>query len=279
MGSKGGGGSSQPSGNTTTTQTNTPWGGQQPYLQDVMAHASDLYNQSLPGGQGGPQYFPDSTVAQFTPGQSGGLNNLVNFGLQGGSSSVGAANGALTNIENGNMLSAGNPYFGGMVKSISDAVAPQVNAQFAANGRAGSGANQQAFDSTLTNAVAPLAFQNYTSGLNNIVQGAGLAPVVQAGQTAGLQTAVDAGGQQQGQNQANINDQINRFNFQQQKPQNMLANYAQMIQGNYGGTSTLTQPYFAQQSGGKGGSGGKSLTGNKTVDAILPVVAKAAIAA
>jgi hypothetical protein len=40
-----------------------------------------------------------------------------------------------------------------------------------------------------------------------------------------------------------INDQIARFNFYQQLPQNKLAQYLNFVQGNYGKTTTATQPY------------------------------------
>jgi hypothetical protein len=82
----------------------------------------------------------------------------------------------------------------------------------------------------------------------------------QQSQTAQLANAgalMQAGQAQEGyQNQA-LQDQINRWNYQQNLPLNNLANYMGMIQGNYGGTSTTTQPIqqnqFMQGLGGASG--------------------------
>ena len=281
-GKGGSGGSTQPSGTTTSTQNSSPWAGETPYLNSIVNTGDSAAGGYVPGlgtiNSGNvkdtpgifnaagalysnytPQYFPGSTVSPFTAPQQTGLQQEANFGAQGGSSSVNQANNALTGIESGQMLGAGNPYFQGMANSIGQGLAPTINSQFETNGRDASGANQQSMSSALANAISPLAFQNYQSGLNNIVQGAALAPAVQSGQIQGMDTGVQAGSQMQQQNQAQLNDQINRFNFQQQLPYNQLATYDQMINGNFGGSSTLTQPFFGPSGGGgKGGSGGKS---------------------
>lgn len=48
-------------------------------------------------------------------------------------------------------------------------------------------------------------------------------------------------------NQA-LQDQINRWNYNQNLPRDQLATYMGLVQGNYGGTSTLTQPVYRQSS-------------------------------
>lgn len=283
MGSKGGG-SSQPSGTTTSTQTSTPWAAQQPFLEG----GTGIGGQNIPGLPNGggeffapglmdsaaqlymqyqPQYFPQSTVAGFNPTQQAGLGAETMFGLGGGSSSVNAANSALTNIESGNLLSAGNPYFQATANAIGQGLAPTINSQFEANGRYGSGSNVQAMSSALANAIAPLANQNYTSGINNMLQGAIAAPAVQSGQQAGYQALQDAGNQQQTQTQNQLNDQVNRWNYQQNLPYNQLQAYQQGVTGNYGGTSALTQPYFSQ-GGKKGGSGGGDNTASQVMQGV-----------
>jgi hypothetical protein len=47
----------------TTTSEAAPWGGQQPYLQDIFRESQNQYYA------GGPQYFPGQTVAPFSPQQ------------------------------------------------------------------------------------------------------------------------------------------------------------------------------------------------------------------
>jgi hypothetical protein len=43
--------------------------------------------------------------------------------------------------------------------------------------------------------------------------------------------------------QALINDQVARWNFEQQTPADKLRQYAALVQGNFGGTTATTQPY------------------------------------
>lgn len=296
--SKGGkGGSSAPSGTTTSTQQNTPWVQQVPYLTGneaqtytipgtggnvtninpandlpgVMPSAASLYANYT------PQYFPDSTVSPFNQTQNSALGQLSNFGLNGGSSSVQSGNNAITAINSGAFLGKDNPYLQNTVNSISDSVLPAIDSHFNKDGRFGSNANVAADSSAVANAVAPLQFNDYEQQIGNMLQGSIASPVIQAGQESAMNDALTAGGQQQQQSQAQLNDQVNRFNFQQQLPYNMLSTYSGLVNGNYGGTGTLTQPYFAQGgSGGKGGSGGGS-TG-QILSTVGTIAAKAAIA-
>lgn len=280
---KGGGGSSTPSGNTTTTQTNTPWSGQQPFLNSngagpnqwtqnpptggsipgVMPQAASLYQNYS------PQYFPTSTVSPFNDTQNAGLGMEAAYGLGGGASSVGASNSALTNIGNGAFLNPNNPWLGATAQSVAQSVLPQVDSQFAGANRFGSGANVNADTSAVANAVAPLAFQNYGQAMQNQVQAAAAAPFLQSAQESSIQDVLNSGSAQQQQAQAQLNDQVNRWNFQQQLPYNQLATYQQMVNGNYGGTGTLTQPYFAQSGKGAG----------QTIAQVAPIAAKAAMTA
>lgn len=245
---------------TSTTQTTDPWSGQQGYLSSGFAQAANLE------GNYTPQYYPNSTVAGFNPTQVAGLGAETQFGAQGGSSSVNASNNALTGIESGNMLSAGNPYFQSMANAIGQGIAPTVNSSFESNGRYGSGANVQALSSTMANTIAPLAFQNYQSGLNNVVQGAALTPGIQSSQLQGIGALQDAGTQEQQQSQSQLNDLVNRFNYGQMLPYNQLQQYESGITGNYGSTSQLTQPYSTNGTANKlggalGGAGIGSLIG------------------
>lgn len=50
--------------------------------------------------------------------------------------------------------------------------------------------------------------------------------------------------------QRQIQDAINRFEFEQQKPASKLAQYLQFIQGNYGGAMRETQPIFRNPGAG-----------------------------
>lgn len=69
--SKGGGG------NQDVTQTTEPWSGAQPYLLALYDQASKLYNQ------GGPSFYPESTVIPFSPQSQLGMSMMENLALGG----------------------------------------------------------------------------------------------------------------------------------------------------------------------------------------------------
>lgn len=237
-----------PAGTTTSVARTDPWIGQQPFLiggtdgngnavPGIFNEASDLYKNYS------PQYFGQSTVSGFTPNQTAGINAEANLGAT-GSSAVNAANQNLTNTANGDYLSAGNPYFQGMADQIKTQVMPQIEGQFAAGNRMGSAGSGFAVGNGLGTAIGNLAFQNYANERNNQTQASALAPANQSAQYQNIAALTDAGAQQQTQNQAQLNDEIARFNFGQQLPYNKLGIYSSMLNGNYGGTSTTSQPFF-----------------------------------
>lgn len=73
----------------------------------------------------------------------------------------------------GAYLDQGNPQFQAVVESISNAIRPQVQSQFAMAGRAGSGAEQEAMARQLADAIAPYAFGSYESERGRQLQAAG----------------------------------------------------------------------------------------------------------
>ena len=265
----GGKSSSQPAGNTTVTNNTTPWSGQQPFLTGgttsgvgsvppspalpqglnspsgstvpgTLPSAADLYQNYT------PQYFPGSTVSPFTPLQSAGQAQEAAYGLTGGESSVPAANNALTNIENGYYLNS-NPNLQATEQNILSTVVPGIESTFAAGNRTGPGAAFAAAQGAASG-IAPTAYGQYEQGLTNMLQGAAFAPGIESSALTPAQATQDAGNQQQAQNQAQLTNQVNQWNFQQQLPYNQEATYQAMTAGNYGGTSTLTQPYYENSS-------------------------------
>ena len=86
-----------------------------------------------------------------------------------------------------------------------------------------------------------------SSAYGDMLKAAALAPSVQATQYAPLDALFSAGGARQADTQNNINDAVARWNFGQSLPFNQLNQYIGEVTGNYGGTTTMTQPYFSQQ--------------------------------
>ncbi len=271
------GGSSQPAGNTTTTTNSSPWTGQQPFLTgNTQSGGNGLSSYfpsgaTLPGTNGvsatgnnsipgvlpaaaslyqnyAPQYFPSSTVAPFNPTQEAGQALETNLGMN-GTSSVGAANNGLTAINSGSLLGAGNPYFSDMAHNVMSQVVPGIESTFAGGNDMNEPGAAFATSQGAATALGNLAYQNYNDQIKNMLSGSAIAPTIQGANLQDAQMVQDAGGQQQQQAQAQLNDLINRFNFQQQLPYNMLNTYSGLVNGNFGGTNTTTQPYFGPTMG------------------------------
>lgn len=237
-------------GTTQTVQKSDPWSGQQPYLEQTMQQAQNLYNN-----QGDwPQYYPSSTVQPFNSMEKGAINNLYDTGTN-GTSALNSANDSLTKFNNGDYLSAGNPYFGQMAQSIASQVTPQIESQFTQGNAMNNPAAAYATSQGIASAIAPYAYQNYSDQLGNMVKTAALSPETQAATLQGQQVALGAGQAQQQQDQSQLGDTVNRYNYNQQLPFQMLNQYANSINGNYGGTSTLTQPYYSNSLGNALGTG------------------------
>lgn len=208
-------------------------------------------------------------------------------------------NALLSPFLNGSLLSAGNPYFQQSADATLANVVPGLEAQFNQGNSLNNPGVAYGVSQGAANALAPYAFSNYQQGLSNALtaaqqvgqnyntgQGNQLAAIGQVGQnyntdygnqlkalalapdTQGLNfndlsQLYNAGSESQAQDQANINAAINQWNYQQQLPMQMLANYGNSIQGGYGSTSTISEPYFQNQTANVlGGALGGGILGN-----------------
>lgn len=223
-------------GTSTTVQQSGPWSGQENYLKEAFAEAQRLYRQP------GPAYYSGQTVVGFAPETEYALNAQAARAMA-GSPYMQPAGRQLQNILGGQYLNAGNPYFSGMVGRIADEVRPRIDSQFAGSGRYASGAHQEAASRALADATASLAYQNYADERGNLQQAMSLAPQFAQQDYADIGQLAAVGQTREQMVQALINDQIARYNYAQQLPYNKLAQYMELIQGNYGGSQIATQPY------------------------------------
>jgi hypothetical protein len=215
-------------GDTTTVQKSEPWAEQKPYLRYGFEQARDIYNQP------GPLYYPGQTVADFAPEQLQAQAGTVARATDGSPLNA-AAGHYLQNLLAGRYLEAGNPYLG----AVAGQARAGVDSTYAAAGRYGSGAH----DAAVTQALAPLYYQDYASQLARMDQAAQLAPALANQDYVDLNALAQVGQQRQSQAQALVNEDVNRYNYYANLPANKLNRYMNQIQGNYGGTVTTTQPY------------------------------------
>jgi len=267
---KGGGGSS------TTNTVATPWEGQQPYLTDVFAKAQQSYNagnyanpydtaiNSL-----APAYYQGGTLAGQSQNTLAAQQMQANRAIAGDDAygTLGNASRAANKILTGQTMSGNtglqtlnqlagqdNPYVDELYRRANSQAQAGIDSSFNQAGRYGSGAmanaKAEAANNLATDMYANLydkrleaaraASGEYNAGLDAQLQ------AMQTGQELANQRYKDAaalseaGQQQDAYRQAQIDADIDRYNYNAQRALTALSNYNQLIQGTYGGTTTET---------------------------------------
>ena len=241
-------GGSSGSDTTKTTQKSEPWAAQSPYLKYGMDEATRLYQQA------GPQYYPGSTVAPFSPAQQQ-AQALGQARALGGNQTMKDAQGYAQDVLKGNYLNS-NPYQDAVFQNVQQKVMPAVNSQFMGAGRYGSDLHADTQTRALTEAYSPYASQQYQQGLDRMDQMAGMAPQFASNDWTDINALSNIGGQQQQLGQQELQDAVDRWQYYQQLPYNKLGQYQNNIGGNYGGTTvgktSTPQPSMWQQVAGAG---------------------------
>jgi len=234
-----GGGSS---GTTTSNTVSNPWSGQQPYLSQTYQQAQNLYQN--PSDY--PQLYPGATsgseVAQLNPIQTSAISEAGN--LSEGNNALDTAGNALSYYNNGNMLSAENPYFQNMAQTVAAQVQPQLTSSFNAGNNMNNPGAAFAVSQGLNNAIGNLAYQNYNQQSQNQLTAAQDSTGNNLGELMSNQNALSAGTTAQNTAQNTINSQVAGYNYNQTLPYQMLDQYASLIAGSPGGSTSTTSPYF-----------------------------------
>lgn len=228
-------------GDEETVQRNEPPEIAKPYLQMIYKGGADWFKGSK------PKYYGGSTVAGVTPWEQSALAGITER-AKSGSPLTKAAQGYATDVLEGRGLDDE------LWNSIESRVKPSVNANFAAGGRYGSGTHAYELSRGLTEGYAPVQAANLQWAAN-------AAPTLAAEDYHDLGMLQGAGQRQQQLNQADVDQEVARFNFEQQKDYNKLAQFLALIQGagqGYGSTVTsrpetpLWQQIAALMAGGAG---------------------------
>lgn len=245
-GGKGGGG-----GESQTQQGIDPM--LKPYVQYGLNEAQTLYQS------GTPQYYPGQTYVAPSAATQAALQAQQNRAL-GGNPLLPAAQQQQQDVISGKYL-ANNPYFNQALAGASQAATNQYfdainQAQSGASqaGRYGSGAQENLFNragstlaSTLANKAGELAYQNY--GTERAAQNAAAlaAPALAAADYGDIQQLGNVGQQMEGYQESALQADIDRYNYQQNLPQNKLNQFLSQVYGAPMGTTSTT----TQSSGGK----------------------------
>lgn len=224
-----GGGTSQ-----VVQSSQSPWAGQQPFLTQGFGEAARLY------GQGPYQFYPNATWVPFAGQTQDALTGVEARAREGSPLATAGMDQAMKTIR-GDYLDAGNPHFSRMADRISSEVTPQIASTFTQSGRYGSGAHANALSSALSDTIGNLAFQDYGAERGRQFGTAMQAPGLAASEYADLAQLLGVGSAREAKAGEELSDNVQRFNFNQQSPDEALRRFMSLVAGGqYGGQSVQT---------------------------------------
>lgn len=232
-------------GGNKTEVSNEPWSAQQPYLENMFGYGQDLYNQ-------GPlQYYPGQTWVDPNQLELLGRSNALGYGtspqLQ---DLIGAGQSGITQALQGGL----NPYLEQLLamgnREITDqylrGTLPGIQTDAIAAG--GLGSSRQGVAEGLAAEGASKAMGDFSTKLLSDAYGQNLDQQsrawLAANQMAQLgflpsQTQQQVGGQYNADTQLMLQDAINRWNYEQQAPWDLLSRYQGVVGGQgYGSQQT-----------------------------------------
>lgn len=264
--SGGGGSSGGQQSYQQTKSSNEPPAFIQPYLKQGINDLSALYT----GNPTAPDYYPNSTVAPQSEFTRSAISALGNYGQNGGQYTD-ASGQMLTDTLNGKYLdptsspdylkaidASHQPYIDQFTKQI----IPGITSAFEGSGRTGSGAHQAAVDQATTSlnrsigdADAKTGAQYFTNARAQQLQAAGLIPQQTQADLAKINATGEAGDITDAYNQSKINEDVSRYNYNNNKQWDYISRYLGILNGGYpGGESTGSSYGYQPHQGGGFGS-------------------------
>jgi len=204
-----------------------------PFLEYGMTEAQKLYES------GTPQYYPESTVVGFSPETEMALSGMRQQAVS-GSPFIGATQDVV--MQN---LMGTNPLQMAAFRPVMEAMQGRVSQA----GRYGSGYG----DAAIAQALAPAALQAQQAAIQQ-------APAAREFGMADLGTLAQVGAAREALAQAELAADVERFQFEQARPTQKLADYMTFVQGGSGalGSQQVT-PQFRQPALGFLGGGATGL--------------------
>jgi len=286
-------------GNTTTTQTSDPWGGIQPYLTGTvgadgtgMPGAYQLYSQQATNV---PSYFPGQTYAGFDPGQLRSQEEALAY------ANSPEMQGMLSNAQRASsfgMNSVFNPesnpvlqrYVESATRPLNQAYNEQIipGIQDQAVGTGGLGGSRQGVAEGLASRSLMDATSDISSGIYNNAYNTGMEAqqraLAMAPQTMGLGMMPSnifgqVGDVRQGLSQQGINENMARYDYNQNAGFDRYSQYLNTLQGTPWGGSSVTGADPNASSGLAQGMGGALAGGGLAymMGATNPLIAGAAL--
>lgn len=248
---------------TTTTQVQQPPAFAIPGLTFAAEEAQRQF-------EAGPQqFFPGSTVVPFSPQTQQALQLTEERALA-GSPLVSSAQQTTQDIIEGRGV---NPFLAGAVESaiapiqeqFTGQILPDIRSGFASVGRSGSGREEAALQNAITNfgrgvgeIGGQLAFSSAEAEAGRQFGATQTAPGLAQQDFVDINALLGVGQAQEGLQAAQLQEEINRFQFEQAAPGLSLNDLIGQLTGTAGqfGTTTAQAPGVAQPSQFLTGGGG-----------------------
>jgi len=224
----------------TETVDRDPWDVAIPYMKGGFEESAKLYNNY------DPQYYSGQTQAGFTPDQQTAQQGIRDFAIQGAPSIMNPAISAYQQGTSSNMLDvANNPYVNSMAQNAVDRAYGGLSDQMAnirgsaiASGGYGGGRQGIAEGNALAGAydsarmgAADVYGQAYGQGLDQQSRTLGMTGSLMNAGFSPYGALNQSGGQQQGREQALIQDAMSQQQFEQNLPYDKLAKFQAGITG------------------------------------------------
>lgn len=235
-------GSRSPAQATTVTQSaSSPWAAQQPFLETGFQQAQEnVLDRPL-------EYFPGAGVVPFSSQTERALSGIEDRAVTGSPLNT-AAQDYTTDVLGGKFVDAGNPHLAAIQDSIKSTIGADINSQFAGSGRYGSPAHAGTMARGMTDALAPHAFGNYERERSLQQAAANMAPQMAQLDYSDFGALQNVGQAREALGQAQLQDEINRFEFSQREPGSRIGDYMGLVGGGYGGSGTTSSTVPVQRS-------------------------------
>lgn len=246
------GNSSQQGNQVTKTE---PPSYQLPYLQEGLGYARGLF------AEGGPQQYSGNTVVPFAPQTEQALQGIQNRATQ-GSPLTRAGQGYATDTLSGKYLDpSSNPYLDATFNKAAQSTQASLEGQFAGTGRNVAASLPQRTD--MLSGLATSIYGGAYDAERNRQQGVlpYVSPLAEA-DYRDLAALQGVGGQVEDLSGRVMEDQVRRYDTEQNRPGQTLDSYLQRISGNMG--QTTETPIYRNRTGGAlgGALGGAQLGSN-----------------
>ena len=248
-------------GSQTTTQRTEPYAPAEPFLQDILGEAQNIYRSGA-----GRQFFPGSTVVPFATQTQSALDLGQASALEqaGPSQLMNLAGSTISDFASG---AGQNQYLDQIRSGITSDVMGNIATQFGGMGRTGTSPQaQQAAARGITQAYAPIAAELSQAERSRQLAAAGQLPSLQqqmdARRFGGIGQLSGIGGAYEDLARRQLQDQIARFQFGQQAPMSALQQYAGLVSPIGSGFPTSLTNAPSNRPGTLGGAFGGAVAGS-----------------